>query len=63
MTHVYTYDALGRQVSDAVTSFGPGSGPNHEMQVDASVQRIDSSYDQSGRLADMDFIARTITAR
>jgi YD repeat-containing protein len=39
-THAYTYDVLGRQVSDTVTTLGAG--------VDGSVRRIDTAYDSQG---------------
>ena len=39
-THQYTYDVLGRQISDTVTTLGSG--------VDGSVRRIDTAYDQQG---------------
>jgi RHS repeat-associated protein len=39
-THQYTYDVLGRQTSDSVTTLGPG--------VDGSVRRIDTTYDSQG---------------
>jgi RHS repeat-associated protein len=38
--HTYTYDVLGRQISDAVTTLGSG--------VDGSVRRIDTAYDTQG---------------
>lgn len=40
-THTYTYDVLGRQISDAITT--PGSG------IDQSVLRIETAYDIGGR--------------
>ena len=39
-THQYTYDVLGRQISDTVTTLGSG--------VNGSVRRIDTAYDQQG---------------
>ena len=39
-THQYSYDVLGRQTSDTVTTLGTG--------VDGSVRRIDTAYDQQG---------------
>ncbi|WP_237722933.1 RHS repeat domain-containing protein, partial [Singulisphaera acidiphila] len=39
--HTYTYDVLGRQISDAITT--PGSG------IDQSVLRIETTYDVAGR--------------
>jgi RHS repeat-associated protein len=39
--HTYTYDVLGRQTSDTVTTLGSG--------VDGSVRRHDTSYDTGGR--------------
>ncbi|HEX4612570.1 MAG TPA: RHS repeat-associated core domain-containing protein, partial [Urbifossiella sp.] len=39
-THTVTYDALGRVVSDAVTTLGTG--------VDGSVRRIETAYDGQG---------------
>ena len=39
-THQYTYDVLGRQTSDAVTTLGTG--------VDGAVRRIDYAYDSQG---------------
>jgi len=38
--HTYTYDVLGRQTSDAVTTLGSG--------VDGTVRRIDTAYDTQG---------------
>ncbi len=38
--HTYTYDILGRQISDTVTTLGSG--------VDGSVRRIDVAYDTLG---------------
>ena len=39
-THTYSYDVLGRQTSDAVTTLGSG--------VDSSVRRITTAYDSAG---------------
>jgi len=39
--HTYTYDVLGRQSSDAVTTLGSG--------VDGTVRRIDTAYDTGDR--------------
>jgi RHS repeat-associated protein len=39
--HVYTFDVLGRKISDAVTILGSG--------VDGSVRRLDTAYDTGGR--------------
>jgi RHS repeat-associated protein len=39
-THQYSYDVLGRQTSDMVTTLGAG--------VDGSVMRLDTAYDQQG---------------
>ncbi len=39
-THDYTFDALGRQISDTVTTLGAG--------VDGSVRRIDTAYNNQG---------------
>jgi RHS repeat-associated protein len=39
-THQYSYDILGRQTSDTVTTLGAG--------VDSSVLRLDTAYDQQG---------------
>jgi RHS repeat-associated protein len=44
VVHTYTYDAMGREVSDAVTL-------PEESAVDATVLRIDRTYDDWGRLA------------
>jgi RHS repeat-associated protein len=38
--HQYTYDVLGRQTSDAVTTLGAG--------VDGAVRRVDTAYDSQG---------------
>ena len=38
--HTYSYDVLGRQTSDAVTTLGSG--------VDGAVRRIDTAYDTQG---------------
>jgi RHS repeat-associated protein len=38
--HTYTYDVLGRQTSDAVTTLGTG--------VDGAVRRIQTAYDSQG---------------
>src|SRR5260370_29385242 len=38
--HTYTYDVLGRQTSDSVTTLGGG--------VDGAVRRIDTAYDGQG---------------
>ena len=38
--HTYSYDVLGRQTSDAVTTLGSG--------VDGTVRRIDTAYDTQG---------------
>jgi RHS repeat-associated protein len=38
--HTYTYDVLGRQTSDAVTTLGSG--------VDGSVRRLQTAYDTQG---------------
>src|SRR5262249_53551326 len=38
--HTYSYDVLGRQISDAVTTLGSG--------VDGSVRRIETAYDTQG---------------
>ena len=40
-THAYTYDVLGRQTSDAVTTLGAG--------VDGTVRRLTTAYDTGGR--------------
>ncbi len=40
-THAYTYDVLGRQVSDAVTTLGSG--------VDGSVRRLTTAYNSTGQ--------------
>ncbi|WP_406694560.1 RHS repeat-associated core domain-containing protein [Singulisphaera sp. Ch08] len=40
-THTYTYDVLGRQIADAITT--PGSG------IDQSILRIETTYDIGGR--------------
>ena len=42
-THQYTYDQLGRQVSDTVTTLGSG--------IDDSVLRIDTAYALDGNVA------------
>jgi YD repeat-containing protein len=39
-THSYSYDVLGRQISDTVTTLGAG--------VDGSIRRIDTAYDAQG---------------
>ncbi len=39
-THTYSYDVLGRQTADAVTTLGEG--------VDGSVRRIETAYDAQG---------------
>ncbi len=39
-THQFTYDVLGRQTSDAVTTLG--------SNVDGSIRRIDTAYDSQG---------------
>jgi hypothetical protein len=39
-THTYTYDVLGRQTADAVTTLGSG--------VDGAVRRIETAYDGQG---------------
>ena len=39
--HGYTYDVLGRQTSDAVTTLGSA--------VDGTIRRIDTAYDTDGR--------------
>jgi RHS repeat-associated protein len=38
--HTYTYDVLGRETSDTITTLGSG--------VDGSVRRIDTAYDTQG---------------
>jgi RHS repeat-associated protein len=38
--HTYTYDVLGRQTSDTITTLGSG--------VDGAVRRIDTAYDTQG---------------
>src|SRR5207248_7421676 len=38
--HTYTYDVLGRVVSDAITTLGMG--------VDGAVRRIETAYDGQG---------------
>jgi RHS repeat-associated protein len=38
--HTYSYDVLGRQISDSITTLGSG--------VDGSVRRIDTAYDTQG---------------
>ena len=40
-THSYTYDVLGRLISDTATTLGSG--------VDGSVRRIDTAFDTAGR--------------
>ncbi|AGA25728.1 RHS repeat-associated core domain-containing protein [Singulisphaera acidiphila] len=40
-THTYTYDVLGRQISDAITTSGSG--------IDRSVLRLETTYDVAGR--------------
>jgi RHS repeat-associated protein len=39
-THTYSYDALGRQIADVVTTLGSG--------VDGSILRIETAYDGQG---------------
>src|SRR5262249_13032832 len=39
--HSYTYDPVGRQISDRITTFGGN--------VDKTVNRIDTAYDTAGR--------------
>src|SRR5262249_55952862 len=38
--HTYSYDVLGRQISDSITTLGSG--------VDGAVRRIDTAYDTQG---------------
>jgi YD repeat-containing protein len=39
--HAYSFDMLGRQTKDAVTTLGPN--------VDPAVQRLETAYDTGGR--------------
>ncbi len=48
--HSYSFDVLGRQTSDAVTTLGSG--------VDGAVRRIDTAYDTQGN----DYLTTTYTA-
>jgi RHS repeat-associated protein len=48
--HTYSYDVLGRQTSDAVTTLGSG--------VDGAVRRIDTAYDTQGNA----YLTTTYTA-
>jgi RHS repeat-associated protein len=48
--HSYSYDVLGRQTSDAVTTLGSG--------VDGAVRRIDTAYDTQGNA----YLSTTYTA-
>jgi RHS repeat-associated protein len=40
-THSYSFDVLGRQTADAVTTLGPG--------VNGAVRRLETAYDTAGR--------------
>jgi YD repeat-containing protein len=40
-THTYSYDVVGRQTADAVTTLGSG--------VDGAVRRLETAYDTAGR--------------
>jgi RHS repeat-associated protein len=48
--HTYSYDVLGRQTSDAITTLGSG--------VDGAVRRIDTAYDTQGNA----YLTTTYTA-